>query len=271
MWEGSAGDGARTGLHELNAWARDAATDAANTTAAMGDQGMHAGHLRSTVPEPYNAEYAVAERFANENPFDEGMQRAFLGAQDEKALRDEDARQKMATYHYDSVRNRDLMDVWTTPPTVVVEARPLPDPPAVQRAAPRSAAAVEPVARSAEARSPAVRPAEPEVVRPAAARRVLVRPAAGRQAPRSEVAGSSVAGSSAVWPPVAGRPARSADAGRSVAVRVTRRCRPDESPRPQDLRLPRATTGPREGREHRRCCRSDRGRRTAGGVPGPLR
>ena len=53
-------EGARTGLHELNAWARDAATDAANTTAAMGDQGVHAGHLRSTVPEPYTAEYAVA-------------------------------------------------------------------------------------------------------------------------------------------------------------------------------------------------------------------
>lgn len=121
-WQGPAGDAARSGLHQLNSWARDAATDAQNTVAAMVEQGVSAGRLRSAMPAPNTEQLAAARDSAAVNLFDEGVQRGLLAVEEEARWRAESARRAMEGYHFHSVDNRRLMDFWTVPPTVVVEA-----------------------------------------------------------------------------------------------------------------------------------------------------
>ncbi|GAA2555861.1 hypothetical protein [Pseudonocardia hydrocarbonoxydans] len=121
-WQGGAGDAARSGLHQLNAWAREAATDAHNTVSAMLAQGVSAGRLRSSMPAPNTEQLAAARDAADVDLFDEGVQRGLLAVEEEARWRAESARRVMEDYHFHSLDNRRLMDFWTVPPTVVVEA-----------------------------------------------------------------------------------------------------------------------------------------------------
>lgn len=121
-WEGAGAAAAHSGLHALNSWARDAATDAQNTVTAMIEQGVAAGRLRAGMPAPNTAQLDAARDDAATNLFDEGVQRGLLAVEADAAGRVESARRAMEGYHYHSMDNRRLMDYWTTPPSVVVEA-----------------------------------------------------------------------------------------------------------------------------------------------------
>jgi hypothetical protein len=123
-WQGGAGDAARSGLHHLNSWALEAATDARNTVTAILDQGVSAGRLRSSLPAPNTAQLDDARAMAVTYPFDPDMQTALADAEAEAVWREESARRAMEGYHYHSMDNRRLMDYWTVPPTVLVEGLP---------------------------------------------------------------------------------------------------------------------------------------------------
>lgn len=123
-WTGPGGDAARTGLHSLNSWVLGAAADAQTTLAAMMDQDVASGRLVWLMPNPNTERLLAAREAADVELFDEGIQRGLLDAEDEARARDEDAREAMQTYHFQSVANRQKIDFWTTPPTVVVEAVP---------------------------------------------------------------------------------------------------------------------------------------------------
>lgn len=123
-WQGSAGDAARSGLHELNSWAREAATDARNTVSAILEQGISAGRLRSSLPAPNTVQLDDARAMAVNYPFDPDLQTALADAEAEAVWREESARRAMEGYYFHSIDNRRLMDFWTVPPTVLVEGLP---------------------------------------------------------------------------------------------------------------------------------------------------
>lgn len=123
-WEGQAADATRVGITPLGQWAADAAGDARLTAAGITAQGEQAAWLRNTMPSPSAPPWG-------ERPAAPGADPLYLPA-DPQALQQRntaDAAQAvhlMNTYSANAFDNIRLMNFWTLPPAVTVEAAPAP-------------------------------------------------------------------------------------------------------------------------------------------------
>ena len=119
-WEGAAADATRSGLTPLGRWATDAAGDARLTATGITAQGEQAAWLRNAMPSPTAPLWDEPSARAASDPL-------YL-LEDAQALEqrgDEDAAQAvhlMNTYTSNSYDNIRMMNYWTLPPTVTVEA-----------------------------------------------------------------------------------------------------------------------------------------------------
>lgn len=121
-WQGRAAKAVQGGMTVMSNWALDAAGDASLTKNGISAQAEQAGRLRSTMPPPRTAEW---NRIVQEEVPGVGLVSAMgdLGALEEQ-MADEHAVavEMMNRYSSQSSDNQRLMNYWTQPPTVVVEA-----------------------------------------------------------------------------------------------------------------------------------------------------
>jgi PPE family len=123
-WQGSAADGVRGGMRVMSNWALDAAGDALLTRNGIAAQAEQAGFLRTAMPPPRTAEW---NRSVNEVLPGVGMLSAMgdLGALEDRMANDRArAVELMNQYSSRSADNQQMMNYWTPPPSVVVEAVP---------------------------------------------------------------------------------------------------------------------------------------------------
>lgn len=123
-WQGRAADAVHGGMTVMSNWALDAAGDATLTKNGIAAQAEQAGHLRSAVPPPRTEEW---NRLVNQQVPGVGLMSAMgdLGALEEKMANDHAvAVDMMNRYSSQSSDNQRMMNYWTQPPTVVVQAVP---------------------------------------------------------------------------------------------------------------------------------------------------
>ncbi|HEX5812431.1 MAG TPA: PPE domain-containing protein [Pseudonocardia sp.] len=121
-WQGRAAEAVQGGMTVMSNWALDAAGDASLTKNGIGAQAEQAGRLRSAMPPPRTAEWS---RIVHEEVPGVGLMSSMgdLGALEEQMANDHAvAVDMMARYSSQSSDNQRLMNYWTQPPTVVVEA-----------------------------------------------------------------------------------------------------------------------------------------------------
>jgi hypothetical protein len=121
-WQGRAADAVHGGMTVMSNWALDAAGDASLTKTGITAQAEQAARLRSAMPPPRTAEW---NRFVNEQVPGVGLMSAVgdLGALEERMANDHAvAVDMMNRYSSQSSDNQRMMNYWTPPPTVVVEA-----------------------------------------------------------------------------------------------------------------------------------------------------
>ena len=121
-WQGRAAEAVQGGMTVMSNWALDAAGDASLTKNGISAQAEQAGRLRSTMPPPRTAEW---NRIVQEEVPGVGLVSAMgdLGALEEQMADDHAmAVEMMNRYSSQSSDNQRLMNYWTQPPTVVVEA-----------------------------------------------------------------------------------------------------------------------------------------------------
>src|SRR3954454_16939293 len=123
-WQGRAADAVHGGMTVMSNWALDAAGDATLTKNGIAAQAEQAGHLRSAVPPPRTEEW---NRLVNQQVPGVGLMSAMgdLGALEERMANDHAvAVDMMNRYSSQSSDNQRMMNYWTQPPTVVVQAVP---------------------------------------------------------------------------------------------------------------------------------------------------
>ena len=123
-WQGRAAEAVHGGMTVMSNWALDAAGDATLTKNGITAQAEQAGHLRSAVPPPRTEEW---NRIVNQQVPGVGLMSAMgdLGALEEKMANDHAvAVDMMNRYSSQSSDNQRMMNYWTQPPTVVVQAVP---------------------------------------------------------------------------------------------------------------------------------------------------
>jgi PPE family len=148
-WQGRAADAVHGGMTVMSNWALDAAGDATLTKNGIAAQAEQAGHLRSAVPPPRTEEW---NQLVNQQVPGVGLMSAMgdLGALEERMANDHAvAVDMMNRYSSQSSDNQRMMNYWTQPPTVVVQA--VPAVTARSAGSPLSAAAVGTRAGSAAA------------------------------------------------------------------------------------------------------------------------
>ncbi len=121
-WQGRAAEAVQGGMTVMSNWALDAAGDASLTKNGIGAQAEQAGRLRSAMPPPRTAEWS---RIVHEEVPGVGLMSSMgdLGALEEQMANDHAVAVDMMTrYSSQSSDNQRLMNYWTQPPTVVVEA-----------------------------------------------------------------------------------------------------------------------------------------------------
>ena len=121
-WQGRAAEAVQGGMTVMSNWALDAAGDASLTKNGISAQAEQAGRLRSAMPPPRTAEW---NRIVQEEVPGVGLVSAMgdLGALEEQMADDHaTAVEMMNRYSSQSSDNQRLMNYWTQPPTVVVEA-----------------------------------------------------------------------------------------------------------------------------------------------------
>ena len=121
-WQGRAAEAVQGGMTVMSNWALDAAGDASLTKNGISAQAEQAGRLRSAMPPPRTAEW---NRIVQEEVPGVGLVSAMgdLGALEEQMADDHAmAVDMMNRYSSQSSDNQRLMNYWTQPPTVVVEA-----------------------------------------------------------------------------------------------------------------------------------------------------
>ena len=121
-WQGRAAEAVQGGMTVMSNWALDAAGDASLTKNGISAQAEQAGRLRSAMPPPRTAEW---NRIVQEEVPGVGLVSAMgdLGALEEQMADDHAvAVEMMNRYSSQSSDNQRLMNYWTQPPTVVVEA-----------------------------------------------------------------------------------------------------------------------------------------------------
>ncbi len=121
-WQGRAAEAVQGGMTVMSNWALDAAGDASLTKNGISAQAEQAGRLRSAMPPPRTAEW---NRIVQEEVPGVGLMSAMgdLGALEEQMADDHAvAVEMMNRYSSQSSDNQRLMNYWTQPPTVVVEA-----------------------------------------------------------------------------------------------------------------------------------------------------
>ena len=121
-WQGRAAEAVQGGMTVMSNWALDAAGDASLTKNGISAQAEQAGRLRSAMPPPRTAEW---NRVVQEEVPGVGLVSAMgdLGALEEQMADDHAvAVEMMNRYSSQSSDNQRLMNYWTQPPTVVVEA-----------------------------------------------------------------------------------------------------------------------------------------------------
>ena len=121
-WQGRAAEAVQGGMTVMSNWALDAAGDASLTQDGISAQAEQAGRLRSAMPPPRTAEW---NRIVYEEVPGVGLISGMgdLGALEEQMANDHAvAVDMMNRYSSQSSDNQRLMNYWTQPPTVVVEA-----------------------------------------------------------------------------------------------------------------------------------------------------
>jgi hypothetical protein len=123
-WQGRAADAVHGGMTVMSNWALDAAGDATLTKNGIAAQAEQAGHLRSAVPPPRTEEW---NQLVNQQVPGVGLMSAMgdLGALEERMANDHAvAVDMMNRYSSQSSDNQRMMNYWTQPPMVVVQAVP---------------------------------------------------------------------------------------------------------------------------------------------------
>jgi hypothetical protein len=121
-WEGAAADRVQGGMTVMSTWALDAAGDALLTRNGIAAQADEAAFVRTHMPPPRTAEWnqTMGQVLAADG-FVPAI--ADLGALEDRMANDHArAVELMNQYSIRSVDNQTLMNYWTAPPTVVVEA-----------------------------------------------------------------------------------------------------------------------------------------------------
>ncbi|MDF3051884.1 MAG: hypothetical protein K0R87_3522, partial [Pseudonocardia sp.] len=121
-WEGAAADRVHGGMTVMSCWALDAAGDALLTRNGIAAQADEAAFVRTHMPPPRTAEWnqTMGQVLAADG-FVPAI--ADLGALEDRMANDHArAVELMNQYSIRSVDNQKLMNYWTPPPTVVVEA-----------------------------------------------------------------------------------------------------------------------------------------------------
>ena len=121
-WQGRAADAVHGGMTVMSNWALDAAGDATLTRNGITAQADQAARLRTAMPPPHTAEW---NRMVHEEIPAVGLMSATgdLGALEERMANDHAvAVDMMNRYSSQSSDNQRMMNYWTQPPTVVVEA-----------------------------------------------------------------------------------------------------------------------------------------------------
>ena len=121
-WEGASADRVHGGMTVMSSWALDAAGDALLTRNGIAAQADEAAFVRTHMPPPRTAEWnqAMGQVLAAEGYV---PAIADLGALEDRMANDHArAVELMNQYSIRSVDNQKLMNYWTPPPTVVVEA-----------------------------------------------------------------------------------------------------------------------------------------------------
>ena len=121
-WQGRAADAVHGGMTVMSNWALDAAGDATLTRDGITAQAEQATRLRTAMPPPRTAEW---DRMVHEQVPAVGLMSATgdLGALEERMANDRAvAVDLMNRYSSQSSDNQRMMNYWTQPPTVVVEA-----------------------------------------------------------------------------------------------------------------------------------------------------
>src|SRR5689334_5422647 len=121
-WQGRAAEAVQGGMTVMSNWALDAAGDASLTKDGISAQAEQAARLRSALPPPRTAEW---NRMVHEEVPGVGLMSGLgdLGALEEQMANDHAvAVDMMNRYSSQSSDNQRLMNYWTQPPTVVVEA-----------------------------------------------------------------------------------------------------------------------------------------------------
>ena len=121
-WQGRAADAVHGGMTVMSNWALDAAGDATLTRNGITAQAEQATRLRTAMPPPRTAEW---DRMVHEQVPAVGLMSATgdLGALEERMANDRAvAVDLMNRYSSQSSDNQRMMNYWTQPPTVVVEA-----------------------------------------------------------------------------------------------------------------------------------------------------
>jgi hypothetical protein len=121
-WQGRAADAVHGGMTVMSNWALDAAGDATLTRNGITAQAEQAARLRTAMPPPHTAEW---NRMVHEEIPAVGLMSATgdLGALEERMANDHAvAVDMMNRYSSQSSDNQRMMNYWTQPPAVVVEA-----------------------------------------------------------------------------------------------------------------------------------------------------
>jgi hypothetical protein len=121
-WQGAAADSVGGGMTVLSNWALDAAGDALLTREGIGAQADAAGHVRTAMPAPRTAEWneAVGQALSGVGHIASVPD---IGALEDRMSEDRAvAVGLMNRYTSDSSTNQQMMNYWTPPPSVVVEA-----------------------------------------------------------------------------------------------------------------------------------------------------
>jgi PPE family len=120
-WQGAAAERVHGGMNVMSNWALDAAGDALLTKHGIAAQAEEAGHVRAAMPPPHTAKWndTVGQVVAGAGLVP-GM--TDIGPLEDQMANDRArAVELMNQYSARSSENRQMMNYWTQPPTVVVE------------------------------------------------------------------------------------------------------------------------------------------------------
>ena len=121
-WQGPAADRVHGGMTGMSTWARDAADNATLTTDGIAAQAAGAQHVRAAMPPP-RRDLDTAIALAGAGSY--APRATNVGALEDRMAEDRAlAVDLMNRYTTDSSTHQHLMNYWTQPPSVVVEAVP---------------------------------------------------------------------------------------------------------------------------------------------------